>query len=52
MTADCSGTCAATIDAGTALRDTGDLLRLHPASVSLLLNTVTLDLQKPPPKLA
>jgi len=52
MSADCSSTCPATIDGGTPLRDTGDLLRLHPASVSLLLNTVTLDLQKPPPKLS
>jgi hypothetical protein len=51
MTADCSGTCPATIDAVHAVRDAGDLLRFHPTSVNLLLNTVTPDLQKPPPKL-
>lgn len=52
MNADCSGTCPVTVDGVPAVRDTSDLQLFHLPSVNLLLSTVTLDLQKPPPKLS
>ena len=52
MTANCSGICPATIEAEPPLRDDANLMRFHQGGVSLLFNTLALDVQKPPPKVS